>query len=125
MHLKMAWLYFACLWLAGCVFGYCGPAPADSKGDFVVNSEGASLEPCDLGPGLWDGNKPGTCIHVGPRTCDGCVVLPAGTPIRVMRVYVGAGGSQDVSIKVGVGKHRKVVHAFRNWPYVKRILVRP
>ena len=124
MRLRNGFLYLACLGLGGCIFGYYVPAPADSRGDFVLSSEGASLEPCDLGPGIWDANTPGTCIYVGSRKCSGCILLPAGTPIRVLHAYIGD-GYQDVSIEVGIGTRRKVVHALRNWAHVRQSLVRP
>lgn len=124
MHVIRVILHISCLCLAGCVFGYYEAAPADSRGDFVVNSEGAGLAPCDLGPGMRDGSTPGTCIYAGSRTCNGCVVLPAGTPIKVLHVFVNE-ATRDVSLEVGTGTHRKVVHAYRNWDQVRRILVRP
>lgn len=124
MHLSRALLSIACLSLAGCVFGYYEAAPADSRGDFVVNSEGAGLAPCDLGPGMRGGSTPGTCIFTGSRICNGCVVLPAGTPVKVLHVFVND-ATRDVSLEVGTGANRKVVHAYRNWAQVRQILIRP
>ncbi len=118
-------LYLTSLFLAGCIFGYYQTVPEDSRGDFVVNSEGVGLEPCTLDPTLSDGGPPGTCITTLLKSCNGCVVLPAGTAIKVLRVFVGGGGSQDVVIEVGTGSDRKRVHALRNWASIRQRLSRP
>lgn len=125
MRLAMGLVCLASVGLAGCVFGYYQPVPADSRGYFVINAEGASLEPCTLDPTLSEGGHPGICISTLLKECTGCVVLPAGTPIKVLHIFVGGGGSQDVVIEVGTGSDRQTVHALRNWEFVRKRLSRP
>lgn len=113
--------YLACLGLTGCIFGYYAPAPDGYRGDFVLASR-ATIESCDIGPGLWSGSTPATCIYPGECACDRGTVLPAGTAVKVLHEFVLEG--EDVSLRVGTGAATKVVHT-RQWDQMKKILKRP
>lgn len=117
------WLLFgmSCLGLTGCIHGYHAPAPDGYRGDFVIGADGATLIPCDIGPGFWSGSVAGTCIFSGRRPCETCTILPPGTPVRVLHQFVHE--ATDVSIRVGHGPDAKVAHT-RNWEQFKKAIER-
>jgi hypothetical protein len=120
-HITRCLCCLACFCLTGCIFGYYAPAPDGYRGDFVLASK-ATIDSCDIGPGLWSGSTPAICIYPGECTCDQGTILPAGTPVKVLHEFVFEG--TDVSLRVGSGAKSKVVHT-RRWEQVKQILQRP
>ncbi len=111
----------ACLSLTGCIFGYIAPAPDGFRGDFVLKDD-AQLTSCSLGPGMWSGSTPGTCIGFG--CSENCISVPAGTPVRVLHTFVHADGIEDVSIRVGEGSGARVAHLYGTWGGFKEHLAR-
>jgi hypothetical protein len=113
-HVRWLLLGSVCTALSSCVHGYYWPAPAQYQGEFVVNSVGATLYSCDIGPGWVSGSTPGLCFETGNRQCADCIPVAPGTPVRILHTYVFE--STDITLAVGTGAQRKVAHmSVPNW----------
>ena len=107
--------------LTGCIFGYVAPAPDGFQGHFVLNVD-AQLTSCDLGPGVWSGSTPGTCLAL--RCYGDCAPVPVGTPIEILHTFVHADGIRDISVRVGSGSSGNLAHLYGSWDEFQRYLVR-
>ena len=108
--------------LGGCIHGYYWPVPRQYQGEYVVNSLGATVYPCNVGPGLFSGNTPGWCFEARRLECADCVPVFPGTPVRILNTYVFE--DTDVTLAIGDGLLRKVAHmSARNWDAAAKLLM--
>jgi hypothetical protein len=113
-------ILFASIAMAGCALGVSTGPPRAYRGAFVMTIDTAITSECALVPGVFGGERHGTCLYLEPKCHDCGHHVVKGATVTVVAIHHGA-DMETARVKIGAGAETVLVDR-ANWDDLKKVI---